>query len=158
MPIRSYSLGGGAALVVHPALSASTFSQRLEPAVYHDGAQLACVFMGHLENLGELATRYDCTSEEGLPPSPTSVMGGDPRQLAAACIAAMYHKERSGDLIVLLSELQVGGWAGGLGVLWCPSRLGLGHGQRCWVGICRPPPWTDVHGNGVHTWMLLTGP
>lgn len=44
------------------------------------------------------------------PASPSSILASraDPRQLAAETILRMYLKERSGDLLVLLSELQVG--------------------------------------------------
>eukprot|EP00887_Chlorella_sp_A99_P006484 scaffold3.g6484.t1 len=95
-------------LVVHPALHASPLvPQRVEPVVHYDGAQLACVFTGHLENLGELAARYDAWGGgEGGPSSPRAV-ASDARALAAATLCAMYAREHSaGDLTVLLSELQ----------------------------------------------------
>ena len=121
----SYPLPSGAALVVRFGLAeVSTLGlglQRLQPNVhYESGCRTACVFSGHLANLDELAERYGCGADplEG-PASPSSILAAraDPRQLAAEIILRMYYKERGADLLVLLSELQVGAGGGGLGKL-----------------------------------------
>ena len=112
----SYPLPSGAALVVRFGLaevsSLGLGLHRLHPNVHYEPAsRTACVFSGHLANLDELAERYGCAADplEG-PTSPSSILAAraDPRQLAAEVILRMYYKERGGDLLVLLSELQVG--------------------------------------------------
>lgn len=67
----------------------------------------------YLSNLDELAERY-AQADPGSPSargSPTAVLPAppaDPRQLAAELVARAYRANRGGDLLVLLSELQVG--------------------------------------------------
>lgn len=62
------------------------------------------------QNLDELADRYASEAFAEGPTSPSSILAAraDPRQLAAETLLHMYLKERGGDLLVLLSELQVG--------------------------------------------------
>lgn len=69
-----------------------------------------CPRSGHLANLDELVDRYASESFAEGPASPSSILAAraDPRQLAAETILRMYLKERNNDLLVLLSELQVG--------------------------------------------------
>ncbi len=66
---------------------------------------------GHLQNLDELVDRHSGETFGEGPTSPSSVLAGrgDPRQLAAETLLHMYIKERQagGDLLLLLSELQV---------------------------------------------------
>lgn len=86
---------------------------------------------GHLQNLDELVDRHSSETFAEGPTSPSSVLAGrgDPRQLAAETLLHMYIKERQagGDLLLLLSELQVRGAAGRRGccVLGCTAL--------CWV-------------------------
>lgn len=73
---------------------------------------------GHLQNLDELAERHSGEALGESPTSPSSVLAAhaDPRQRAAETILRMYQKQRSADILLLLSELQVGaGRAGGVG-------------------------------------------
>ncbi|PSC71115.1 asparagine synthase (glutamine-hydrolyzing) [Micractinium conductrix] len=108
----TYTLSGGAALLVRFGLCevAGLGLHHLTPNVHYDPAtKTACVFTGHLQNLDELADRYSAEAFAEGPTSPSSILRasrGDPRQLAAETIQRMYMRERSGDLLVLLSELQ----------------------------------------------------
>ncbi|KAL4426703.1 hypothetical protein ABPG77_004759 [Micractinium sp. CCAP 211/92] len=107
----TYQLGGGAALVVRFGLCevAGLGLHHLAPNLHHEpSTRTACVFSGHLQNLDELADRYASEAYAEGPTSPSSILAarGDPRQLAAETLLHMYLKERGGDLLVLLSELQ----------------------------------------------------
>ncbi|KAL4458720.1 hypothetical protein ABPG75_013585 [Micractinium tetrahymenae] len=107
----SYQLGGGAALVVCFGLCevAGLGLHHLAPNVHYEpSTRTACVFSGHLQNLDELADRYTSEAFAEGPTSPSSILAAraDPRQLAAETLLHMYLKERGGDLLVLLSELQ----------------------------------------------------
>ncbi|EFN53405.1 hypothetical protein CHLNCDRAFT_58655 [Chlorella variabilis] len=110
----NFALAGGACLVVRFGLCevAGLGLHHLQPNVHYEPAtRTACVFSGHLANLDELADRYTNDSFAEGPGSPSSILAAraDPRQLAAETILRMYlkeAKERGGDLLVLLSELQ----------------------------------------------------
>lgn len=107
----TYQLGGGAALVVRFGLCevAGLGLHHLAPNVHYEpSTRTACVFSGHLQNLDELADRYASEAFAEGPTSPSSILAAraDPRQLAAETLLHMYLKERGGDLLVLLSELQ----------------------------------------------------
>lgn len=96
-----------------------------------------CVFPK--QNLDELADRYSAEAFAEGPTSPSSILRasrGDPRQLAAETIQRMYMRERSGDLLVLLSELQVR--QGGLRSNGC-ARREVTAGRLCALFLLQRP-------------------